>query len=773
MAFNHNRLTIGVLVSGIMDSFTKLLCKGIIQQAEKEDINIVVFPGKYLDRDFSSNPDIRYEYQFSTVFSYVKKENIDGIISATNCIGCFAKLHRMEKFMHQFDGIPCVLAASKMSGYVNVHFDNVKGLEDGIKYLIVQSGCRKIGMIGGPLDNSDNIERRDTYLRMLKEYGLEFNPKQYVEGDLTSHCTAAFRTLLDDNPDLDAIVCVNDDTAIGLYKELKQRGIMPGRDISVLGYDNVLASASVFPTLSTVMADASEIGRESVKMLLKVIDGKLGHDVKIPTRFIRRESIKYDDTDTNEYSDPKNINSISEYFDDIFYHSNFEQNLEFNMALRNSFNTFIYQVLTWPHSPAGNKNDYIQIMESMDSFLNQDSIKYIDMDNFLMVIYKLYQNLKKSPEYVEHRIELTGLFSSIYQKTIHIMNYYVGNLKNSIERTNYDMKLFVSAMLNFEKGTDQSYSSLLTRLDWLEISNAFLYLFENPVIHLQHDDFSAPEYIFLKAMRCNNTVSAVPFTEQKTPLKDIFSRVVNKEHINHFVLLPLYFNEMLYGFILCDLTNGIFENGDFLCSQLSSGAKMIELLRSNETIQRQLEDSLVALRHNNIELDTLSKSDALTGILNRRGFYEAAETLCSKYRDNGQTVLVIYADMNNLKIINDRYGHDEGDYSINIMSTILKDLMADTGIVGRLGGDEFACVYPINNAQEAVDFPKHLYDTFNDFNKTSPKPYCITISAGAYPLEPENNISLHDALALADERLYEVKKFRIKDIVKKEWAPPV
>ena len=771
MAFNHNRLTIGVLVSGIMDDFTKLLCKGIIQQAEKEDINIVVFPGKYLDRDFSSNPDIMYEYQFSTVFSYVKKENIDGIISATDCICCFAKLQRMEKFMHQFDGIPCVLAASKMSGYVNVHFDNVKGLEDGIKYLINKSGCRKIGMIGGPLDNSDSIERRDTYLRMLKEYGLEFNPKQYVEGYLTSHCTAAFRTLLDDNPDLDAIVCVNDETAIGLYKELKQRGIMPGRDISILGYDNVLASASVFPTLSTVMADASEIGRESVKVLLKVIDGKPGHDVKIPTRFIRRESIKYDDTDTNDYSDPKSINSISEYFDDIFYHSNFEQNLEFNMALRNSFNTFIHRVLTWPHSPAGNKNDYIQIMESMDSFLNQNSIKYIDMDNFLMVIYKLYQNLKKSPEYVERRIELTGLFSSIYQKTIHIMNYYVGSLKNSIERTNYDMKLFVSAMLNFEKGTDQSYSSLLTRLDWLEISNAFLYLFENPVIHLQHDDFSAPEYIFLKAMRCNNTVSAVPFTEQKTPLKDIFSRVVNKEHINHFVLLPLYFNEMLYGFILCDLTNGIFENGDFLCSQLSSGAKMIELLRSNETIQRQLEDSLVALRHNNIELDTLSKSDALTGILNRRGFYEAAETLCSKYRDNGQTVLVIYADMNNLKIINDRYGHDEGDYSINIMSTILKDLMADNGIVGRLGGDEFACVYPINNAQEAVDFPKHLYDTFNDFNKTSPKPYCITISVGAYPLEPENNISLHDALSLADERLYEIKKFRVKDIMKKDWTP--
>ena len=773
MAFNHNRLTIGVLVSGIMDDFTRLLCKGILQQAEKENVNIVVFPGKYLDRDFSSNPDIMYEYQFLTVFSYIKKENIDGIIAASNCIGCFAKSQRMEAFMHQFDGIPCVLAASKLPGYISVHYDNVKGLEDGIKYLINKSGCRKIGMIGGPLDNSDNVERRDTYLRMLNEYGLEFDPKQYVEGDLTSHCDYAFCKILDDNPDLDAIVCVNDETAMGLYKELKKRGILPGRDISVLGYDNVPASASIFPTLSTVMADASEIGRESCRMLMNVIAGKPGHSVKLPTKFIKRESIKYND-DSADSSDSKNFNNISEYFNDIFYHSNFEQNLEFNMTLRNSFNTFIHRVLTWPQSPAANKKDYIPIIQAMESFLNQDSIKYIDMDNFLMVIYKLYQNLKKSPEYVEHRIELTGLFSTIYQKTIHIMNYYIGNLKDNAENTNYSMKLFVSAMLNFEKGTDQSYSSLLTRLDWLDINNAFLYLFDEPVIHLQHDDFSVPEYVYLKAMRCNNVVSTVPFTEQRTSLQEIFSRLIHitdSKSMNYLVLLPLYFNEILYGFLICDLTNGIFENGDFLCSQLSSGAKMIELLRNNETIQRKLEDSLVVLRHNNIELDTLSKSDALTGILNRRGFYEAAETLCAKYKNSGDTVLVLYADMNNLKIINDRYGHDEGDYSINVMSSILKELMADKGIVGRLGGDEFACVYPISNIDETNTFSKKIYSSFNDFNRNSSKPYSITISVGAYPLNSDENISLHDALALADERLYEVKKFRIKDIMKKDWNP--
>ena len=59
-----------------------------------------------------------------------------------------------------------------------------------------------------------------------------------MEGDLTGNAHSAYARLLDDNPDLEAVFCVNDETAAGFYEELKARGLMPGRDISVFGYDD-------------------------------------------------------------------------------------------------------------------------------------------------------------------------------------------------------------------------------------------------------------------------------------------------------------------------------------------------------------------------------------------------------------------------------------------------------------------------------------------------------------------------------------------------------
>ena len=89
MAGNGRRYTIGVLVSGILDEFTKYVCKGVLQEAKACDVNVVIFPGKYLNRDLMGNMELMYEYQHNTVFSYAKKENIDALIVAAGSIGCF------------------------------------------------------------------------------------------------------------------------------------------------------------------------------------------------------------------------------------------------------------------------------------------------------------------------------------------------------------------------------------------------------------------------------------------------------------------------------------------------------------------------------------------------------------------------------------------------------------------------------------------------------------------------------------------------------------
>ena len=133
-------------------------------------------------------------------------------------------------------------------------------------------------------------------------------------------------------------------------------------------------------------------------------------------------------------------------------------------------------------------------------------------------------------------------------------------------------------------------------------------------------------------------------------------------------------------------------NGEFLGNQVSAAVKMINLLKTNEEIMKRLEESMAILQKNNIMLDNLSKHDPLTGIMNRRGFFDRSLQLLKECEEQKRTATVFYADMNSLKIINDRYGHDEGDFSLKTIGDILIKSVGDNGIVGRIGGDEYCCL---------------------------------------------------------------------------------
>lgn len=277
-----------------------------------------------------------------------------------------------------------------------------------------------------------------------------------------------------------------------------------------------------------------------------------------------------------------------------------------------------------------------------------------------------------------------------------------------------------------------------------------------------------PKHMYLKAVLEDGKVRGIPVTRQRKRISDIYHNADSISERYSLVLLPLFSNEFLYGVILCDLTEKMFDNGEFLVNQMGSAVKMIQLLRANGKIQQKLEESLVTLRENNIALDNLSKSDSLTGILNRRGFQDAAEEFLNKNRQAVQKTLVAYVDMNNLKIINDRYGHEDGDFSLKVIGDMLVDVVGKNGIAGRIGGDEFACIMEYEAEDEGKQLLDEIQKKFLCFNAGSDKPYNITVSVGTYVVKAAETISLKEALALADERLYEAKQHRVKTVAKQE-----
>ena len=764
MQNGNKRIRIGVLVGGILDDVTQTVCKGVKRAAKQLDVDIMVFPGKYLDRDLSDNQELMYEYQFNTIFSYAKKGNVDAILVLAGSIGCFTSAENMKKMLEQYT-VPCVLVASKIDGYTSIMYDNKVGVKKGIEYLIEKVKCKKIGMIGGSSMNVDAKERKEAFFEAMQEHGLEVAKEWYVEGDLTRNSKKQFAQLLDQTPDLDAVFCVNDDTAMGFYHELKLRNLHPGKDISVLGFDDIVSAAKANPPLASVRADAADLGERALHMAVRIAQGEKVSDELIPTRFILRDSICESQNRKETVHEAGGKERLDDVFEEIFWrynHEDFEGSMD---ELRNAFKKVFITIEAMLESKQNAETDMKELEESINHFFGLRAMQYADIENMLALLSKMQKILRE--RYLEKEDLVYTQLSLLYQKIIQTMDYQNGQQKERQETDNYSLKLFVRDMLQFEHGDDRSYTCILNNLEWLHIKNAFVYAFEKPMIHLYKEKFEVPSYLYLKAIQKEGVVSTVPSPEQKVPINKIFDHhYVHIDPCSCMVSFPLFSNEMLYGILVCDLTNEVFVNGEFLVNQMSSAMRIINLLQTNEEIQRQLEESYETMRENNIVLDTLSKSDGLTGILNRRGFYLRGEKMLHDAQGQGECVLVFYADMNNLKIINDRYGHEEGDFSLKLIARLLKENVSEKGIVGRIGGDEFAGVMNCEGEEYAEKLKEQIYGSFDLYNKTSSKEYNVTVSFGAVVIKATRGMTLEEILVKADEKLYEAKKLRKKEVAK-------
>lgn len=762
MSSTDTKKILGILVSGIMDDFTVSVCRGSVLRARELGMQPVVFPGKYINRDLSDNPELMYEYQFNTVFSYANRHNVDALIIAIGSIGSFTTQARMRELLEQYTGIPLILIGTKLDGYLSVTFDNSTGVRDGLRCLVEEKHCRNIGIISANTDNTDAMERQNAFLDFIRENKLPFRESMLVHGSYSRRSTEAYEMFLDANPDLDAVFCVNDDTSLGLYDVLRTRGLNPGTDIFVMGYDDTLAATKASPSLSTVHADGSLLGREAVSMVNAVFLGEQVRSRTISTQFVRRDSFGSLPSGESAGDSPRLLDADA-WFSDIFYRYDNLETADVIDSLRGTFRLLIAELEQGFSGETPKVWERKHFSGLLNEFLNlKNAVAYADAGKMISALEDVYQLLLTQQTNDRSRFILRDTFALIYSRLYRAMDQETGRIFEEKERTSYSMKLFIRDMLQFERGNDASYASLLGNLGWLSIEHARLYLFEAPVTHCFGEPFSPPDTLYQKAFLENGRVALVPESRQAISINALFS--LQKQAADDdlaLVLFPLFYGTTLYGLLLCDLTDALFSNGEFLINQMSSATRMIHLLHTNELITQQLEDSLALLRKNNLDLDTLSKSDALTGILNRRGFFEATEKFITDNRSLGFQSILFFIDMNNLKTINDCYGHEEGDFSLNTIGHYLEESVKEGGICARIGGDEFACVIQANGTEEGSRYKKALMQRFSDFNETSKKPYYVTVSIGFYVIMPDSPLTLKEVLTLADEQMYQEKQ-RIK-----------
>ena len=157
------------------------------------------------------------------------------------------------------------------------------------------------------------------------------------------------------------------------------------------------------------------------------------------------------------------------------------------------------------------------------------------------------------------------------------------------------------------------------------------------------------------------------------------------------------------------------------------------------------------------ELRTLSLTDPLTGLHNRRGFLTLAEHLVKTADRAKSKVFLLYADLDNLKQINDAFGHQEGDLALKETGRVLKETFRRSDIVARIGGDEFV-VMPVGNKVESIPLLTARFDNkLRDYNAKKLHKHTISLSVGITHYDPAHPVTLEELLSQGDKMMYQQK----------------
>lgn len=267
--------TIGVIAEDLTVFCTPEIIDGITKCCEEEGYHILLtnmrLYKKYSDTYYEKS-DFR-EVVYKEIKELLSKQ-VDGIIYVT------AHERKIQCFPDDLEVSACIAYGYSLSDrFPSVVVDDCEGAYSIVKYLI-ENGHNKIGVITGKENSIHTANRLLGHQKALFEYGICYNPDFTVTGDWTRESGYRLTDRLLEK-EVTAIFCLNDVMAGGVYDRLEEKKIVPGRDISIVGFDNRELSNFYHPPLTTTELPLCEIGYTACQKVIHMIDLKHGGDMQI------------------------------------------------------------------------------------------------------------------------------------------------------------------------------------------------------------------------------------------------------------------------------------------------------------------------------------------------------------------------------------------------------------------------------------------------------------------------------------------------------------
>ena len=281
--------TLGIIIDDLTEFSTPDIIDGIMSYCEEHNYKAILenlrFYSKWGTKWYQNEGYQAEVNQAIEEFSSIKVDGIIYVAGHARNISCIPE---------NLD-VPFILsyAFTDNKEISTVEFDDEKAAYDITKHLI-KNGHKRIAVIAGAEDNIHTGRRLAGFKRAMKENKLTVKDSDIKFGDWYTESGYKNAKLLFENADYTAVFCFNDLMAAGLYDYLYEKNLVPGKDISVAGYDNRTMSQYLKPQLTTVEIPLYDIGRKSAELILNQIKDPDNFEVQhhfIQCGFIERASV--------------------------------------------------------------------------------------------------------------------------------------------------------------------------------------------------------------------------------------------------------------------------------------------------------------------------------------------------------------------------------------------------------------------------------------------------------------------------------------------------
>jgi len=726
------RKHIGVLCSTIDIACQYDVWKGIVEIAEANDIHLTAYIGTYqtTDNNFTSHME--------SCFDIIWSDNLlDGVIVLSGFIAQNIGLEEFAKYAERIPGnIPVVSVSIEISGIPSVITHNESGMYSAVDHLIRVHGKRNLAFVKGPDGHPEAEARLKGYKNALEANNIKFDENYLFPGDFgrDGGRNAVYELYDVRKLPADAFVCTNDQSAIGVLEKLKLRDIMVPKDIALTGFDDDIVSSIYVPTISTVGQDFVKLGKVSAQLLINKINGKKVDEVtNITPEFIIRQSCGCADRgSTVEDKREKSGGGID----------------SLTLNLKKGFAQLLHDYV--PDEQVSEWVDVIVEKLRQKPFSKDELVNLLD--KILVTYYHSY-----SKEF------------SVWHKALIVLAMGVEAHKNDFENAHsilatityattlvYDIRLNEERKREYSLNDDRKRKTRITNalllmfdvdtlaeelyksISAIAIKTALIGIYHNPVKRNTKSANRSIETLigFDGEDRFNiqhNSWSPILFSDYSTMEGFNFNR---ERRVMFFQ--PLFFMDEEVGVMLLPYDPEIPTDAyETLRINISTAIKGAQLLST---------------------IHTLSITDELTGLFNRRGFFQFAYSrLQHLQRDKEAVPIVMFMDMDGLKHINDNFGHNEGDKAISAFAGILKKTMREEDIIGRMGGDEFAVFSSVRDKENGSQLEQRLRKAFDKYNSKMIHPYKIMGSIGSVFLEEATKDGFEEAMLKADSVLYDEK----------------